>query len=148
MGSTVQQKVSSSSRVARGCLIAVELFVAIGAWYGGIGLIADNSIGMLPEWLEGTPFDAWTWPGVFLLLVVALPMTVAAVAEIGRLSWAYPASLVAGAAQVGWIVVQWLVMQRYFILQPVMLTMGVAVLLLAWAAHSGEPVLPRRGSRS
>jgi hypothetical protein len=124
--------------VARWCLIAVEAVIAFGAVYGGVGLIADNSIGMLPQWLDGTPFSTWLWPGIFLLLVVALPMTVAAVAELTRRSIAYPASLLAGTAQIGWIVVQWLVMQRYFFLQPVMLAGGLLVILLAWAAHRGE----------
>ena len=125
-------------RAARWSLIAIEALVAIGAIYGGVGLIADNAVGMLPEWLDGTPFTSWRWPGVFLLLVVALPMTVAAIAETTHRSWAYAASAVAGIAQVGWIVVQWLVMQRYFFLQPVMLAAGILVLLLAWLTHHGQ----------
>jgi len=125
-------------------LVAVELFVAVGAVFGGIGLVANNAIGMLPEWLDGTPFQSWVLPGVFLFAVVALPMSVAAVAELRRVRWAYAASLLAGAAQVGWIAAQWLIMQRYFFLQPVLLSAGVAVLLLARAAHRGEPIRPLR----
>jgi hypothetical protein len=123
-------------------LIAVEALVAVGAVYGGVGLIADNAIGMPPEWLARTPFTSWVWPGVFLLLVV--PMTAAAAAELTRRSFAYLASLGAGAAQIGWIVVQWWVMQRFFFLQPVMFTAGVLVLVLAWLTHRGEPVVPGR----
>ncbi len=129
---------------ARWTLIAVEVLVAVGAVFGGVGLIADNAIGMLPEWLARTPFTSWLWPGVLLLLVVAVPMTVAAAAELTRRSFAYLASLVAGAAQIGWIVVQWWVMQRFFFLQPVMLTAGVLVIVLAWLTHRGEPVVPGR----
>ena len=131
---------------ARWALIAVEALVAVGAAYGGVGLIADNAIGMLPEWLARTPFTSWLWPGVFLLLVVAVPMTVAAAAELTRRSFAYLASLGAGAAQIGWIVVQWWVMQRFFFLQPVMFTAGVLVIVLAWLTHRGEPVVPGRGA--
>jgi hypothetical protein len=132
-------------RVAGAALVAVECFVAVGAVFGGVGLMADDAIGMLPEWLAGTPFTSWFWPGVFLLLVVATPMIVAAVAEITGRAWAYAASLVAGAAQIGWIVAQWLIFQRYFFLQPIMLAAGLAVLGLAWWVHRGEPIrLPGR----
>jgi hypothetical protein len=56
--------------VARWALVAVEVLTAVAALYGGIGLIADNSIQMKDEWLIGTPFDSWVLPGIFLLLVV------------------------------------------------------------------------------
>lgn len=135
MSSTTAVAVPGSVRVMRWVLIGAQVFAAVGAWYGGIGLIADNSIGMLPEWLPGTPFDSWTWPGILLLLVVAAPMTVAAAAEATRLRWAYPASLLAGAALVGWIVTQWALFQRYFFLQPLMFAVGVLVLVLAWWTH-------------
>jgi len=130
-------------RVAGAALVGIESFVALGAIFGGVGLIADNAIGMLPEWLEGTPFTSWFWPGVFLLLVVAAPMVVAAYAEMTSRRWAYAASLVAGAAQVGWIIVQWLIFQRFFILQPIMLLAGIVVIGLAWWVRRGEPVWPR-----
>ena len=104
--------------------------MAVGAVYGGVGLISGNAIHITDEWLAGMPFN----PGycrVFLLIVVALPMTVAAVAEIRRLSWSYRAALVAGGAQIGWIIAQWLILQRFFFLQPAMFAAGGAVLLLA-----------------
>ena len=135
MSSKTAVAVPGSVRVVRWVLVGVQAFAAVGAWYGGIGLIADNSIGMLPEWLQGTPFASWTWPGIFLLIVVAVPMTVAAVAEATRAGWAYPASLLAGAALIGWIVAQWVIFQRYFFLQPLMFTTGVLVLGLAWWTH-------------
>lgn len=42
------------------------------------------------------------------------------------------------AAQLGWILAQWLIMQKFFFLQPVMLAAGFGVLVLAWLAHRGE----------
>lgn len=134
---------SQPRRVAHWILVGTELFVAVGAVYGGVGLVADNAIHISDEWLTGTPFNSWLLPGVFLLLVVATPMTVAAVAELRRLRWAREASLLAGAAQIGWILAQWLIMQRFFVLQPIMLTAGVVVLLLAWAVHRGGESTPR-----
>lgn len=145
MDSTISVRRHATGRkTVHFALIVIELLVAVGAVFGGIGLIADNAIGMLPEWLEGTPFASWTVPGVLLLLVVALPMAVAAVAEIRYLRWAFAASIVAGAAQVGWIAAQWLIIGKFFFLQPVMLTAGAVVLLLAWWAHRGESLVPMR----
>jgi hypothetical protein len=70
-------------------MIAVELLVATAAVYGGIGLIGDT-IGMRPDWLDGTLA----------------------------------------------------VMQRYFVLQPVLLGLGLLVMVLAlWAARH-RPLLP------
>jgi len=125
-------------------LIAVEMFVAGGAVFGGIGLIAD-SLGMQADWLSGTPFNSWVWPGIFLLLIVAVPMVIAAIDEWSRQPWAYPVSVLAGAALVGWIIAQWLIIGKYFFLQPTMLSAGLLVMLLAWLAHRGEPLrLTRR----
>jgi hypothetical protein len=116
-------------------LVVLELLVAAAALYGGIGLAAGNLIGMPDEWLVGTPFTSWLWPGVFLLLVVAVPMVAAAMLELRGSPRAAVVSVLAGAAQVAWIAVQLLVMQRYHVLQPVMSLAGLAVLLLAVAAH-------------
>jgi hypothetical protein len=123
-------------------LIAVEGVIAVSAGYGGVGLIWNNVIQMPPDWLQGTPFTSWVLPGVFLLLVVAIPMGAAAVLELRSSPWAQLASIVAGAAQVGWIGAQLLIMQRYNVLQPVMLGFGLAVVLLAIWAHRDQPLLP------
>ncbi|GAA4542144.1 hypothetical protein [Pseudonocardia xishanensis] len=119
----------------RSGLAALELVVGAAAVYGGIGLAAGNLIGMPADWLAGTPFGSWLWPGVFLLLVVAVPMLVAAVLELRGAPRAAVASIGAGAAQVGWIAAELLVMQRYNVLQPVMMLAGLAVLLLAVWGH-------------
>jgi hypothetical protein len=116
-------------------LVVLEFLVGAAALYGGIGLAAGNLIGMPDEWLIGTPFTSWLWPGVFLLLVVAVPMVAAAMLELRGSPRAAVVSVLAGAAQVVWIAVQLLVMQRYHVLQPVMSLAGLAVLLLAVAAH-------------
>ncbi len=86
-------------------------------------------------------------PGVFLLAVVAVPMGAAAVLELRRSPWAGAASVVAGAAQVGWIAVQLAVVQRYSVLQPVMIGAGLAVLALALWSSRHRPLVPGRGAR-
>src|SRR5690606_1042961 len=42
--------------------IGLELAIAAGAVYGGVGLVRDG-MGMPVEWLAPTPFDSWRWPG-------------------------------------------------------------------------------------
>jgi CBS-domain-containing membrane protein len=131
--------------------IALELLVAASAVHGGAGLVwdlvGDNAIGMSQDWLDATPFTSWVLPGVFLLAVVAVPMGAAAVLELRRSPWAGAASVVAGAAQVGWIAVQLAVVQRYSVLQPVMIGAGLAVLALALWSSRHRPLVPGRGAR-
>jgi hypothetical protein len=136
MSSSIDRDNRESGRpgIAHCVLIGVELFVAVGAVYGGVGLISGNAIHIADEWLAGTPFNSWVLPGILLLIVVALPMTVAAVAEIRRLSWSYRASpsrvarRAAGSPPNG-------LSCNGFPLQPAMFAARGAVLLLAWAAH-------------
>ena len=93
---------------------------------------------------RGTPFSGWVWPGVFLLLVVALPMGRAALLELRRSPWAAAASVAAGAAHVGWIGAQLAIVQRYNVHQPIMLGCGLGVMLLAgWAARKRALLPPR-----
>jgi len=105
-------------------LAGVLLVVAVNAVYGGVGLIADG-LGMPDDWLERTPFGSWTWPGVALLVTVALPQLLAASLVVTGRRRAAVGGVVAGVALVLWIVVQLLVLRRYFFLQPVIAGFGV-----------------------
>ena len=121
--------------LTRFAVIGLETVAAVSAVGGGIGLIAGNAIGMPADWLAATPFSSWRVPGVLLLLVVAVPMGVAAVAELRRSSLAPLLSLIAGVLQVLWIIAQWVVTGRFHWLQPTVLVVGAAVTVLA--LHSG-----------
>ena len=118
-------------------LVALELFVALGALYGGWTLL-HGAWGLSVSMLDRTPFIDWTWPGVLLLVLVALPMLVAAVAELARTSWAGRASLLAGFVLMAWIVGQVALIGLVFFLQPAMFVAGGGVALLAWSLH-GAP---------
>jgi hypothetical protein len=116
-------------------LVVIEVFVAVNAVYGGIGLIV-NGMGMPQDWLDGTPFGTWVLPGILLLLLVAAPMASAAIVEVvvgGRR--AYEASMIAGAVLVGWIGAQVVILRRFFFLQPILFAVGVLVVLFAWLVH-------------
>ena len=115
----------------------VLVFVGASAVYGGIGLMADG-MGMPSHWLESTPFTSWTLPGVALLVTVAVPQLGAAWLVVGRHPRAALGGVVVGAALVLWIVVQVLVLRRYFFLQPVIAGFGAVEMLLGrgWARQA------------
>lgn len=135
-----QRNGAGAARVADGwglsrvVVVVLELFTAVGAYYGGFHLVADG-FDMPSAWLDSTPFDTWTGPGVMLLLVVALPMTVAAVLEITGAHRAFAASVTAGVLLAGWVLVQMAVIGYQMFLQPTMLVVGLLVVLMAYLAH-------------
>lgn len=122
----------SAPVAARAVLVVLEVLLGASAVYGGIGLVT-GSLGMSDDWLAGTPFASWLLPGIALLVVVAVPMLGAALLEVRGHRLAPAASVLAGVLQVGWIAVQLLIMQRYFVLQPVVLVVAAAMLLVAGA---------------
>ena len=75
---TSEQESPAKRTAVRVGLIGIEALVSVVALYGGIGLIAGNALKMRDDWLDGTPFTSWVLPGVLLLIVVAVPMGVAA----------------------------------------------------------------------
>ncbi len=127
---TTSPRRAASRLSARRTLVVLELLLGASAVYGGVGLLT-GSLGMSDDWLAGTPFASWLVPGVALLLIVAVPMLGAALLEVRRHHLAPTASVLAGVLQVGWIAVQLLVMQRYFVLQPAVLLVAAGILLIA-----------------
>ncbi len=112
--------------------------MGVGGVYGGVGLMRDT-FGLPNEWIDGTPFDSWFWPGVLLLVLVAVPGLVAATVEALGRRWIVPWSLAYGVGLVLWILVQ-ITMVPPFFLQPVVAVSG----LLIAAASAGRLALGRR----
>ncbi len=134
------------ARPARGwpgnALLLVLVLVALNAGYGGVGLMV-NGMGMPDEWLEHLPVDTWVLPGVALLLTVAVPQALVAVAVWRAGERAPVVGMLAGGALVLWILVQLLLLQRYFFLQPVIAGLGLleAALGTLWRGRpSPRPV--------
>lgn len=90
-------------------LAALVAFQGLSGTAGGFGLIADptgRAIGLDPAWLDGSPFSDYFVPGVILLVVLGIGPLLAAMGILRRLAWAWPASLLVGAALIVWIVVE------------------------------------------
>ena len=112
-------------------LAAVAVLTGSLAVLGGVQMIRDG-FGMPPSWLSGTPLTSWALPGVLLLAGVALPQLAAAAMIVTRRRLALAGGYLAGLILVGWIVVQVVVLQRFFFLQPVIAVLGLAETGLAW----------------
>lgn len=115
-------------------LAVVALTASAAAAFGGIQLLR-NGFGMPLSWLSHTPFTGWALPGLALLIGVAMPQLAVLALIMTSNRRALAVSYLAGLALVAWILVQLLVLQRYFFLQPVVAGMGALEVLLAWAWH-------------
>jgi hypothetical protein len=138
-------------------LLAVEAFVAVTAFAGGLALMLgalnpDLSTVITPpaEYLEGSPFSSYLVPGLMLALVLGGVHAIAFVLVLRRRPSALLATATAGYAALIWIFVQMMVIPFsflqavYFIAGAVEL--GLVMLSLGLLPISGEP--QRRHARS
>jgi hypothetical protein len=112
-------------------LAGMLLLIGVAGVFGGVSLMWDG-FGMPPSWLHQTPFTSWVLPGIALLIGVAVPQFTALGLIVSGHRWALAGGYLAGLGLVLWIVVQMLVLQRYFIMQPAIAGAGAMEILLAW----------------
>jgi hypothetical protein len=134
VGQSALARVKPHRKIGWWLLVVVEAVVAVNAVYGGIGLIV-NGMGMPADWLNGTPFSSWLVPGVLLMLLIAVPMASAAIAEVVGTLRAYEVSVTAGAVLVGWIAAEVVILRHFSLLQPILFVVGILVVLLARLVH-------------
>jgi hypothetical protein len=118
-------------------LLVVQAFAGVMAVFGGLRLMADG-FGIPDDWLVGSGFSSWTLPGVALIAGVAVPQLVAAALTATGNRWAVPFAWLSGILLIVWIVVQVAILQRFFFLQPVVVVLGVAELLLVLASQRSQ----------
>jgi len=124
----------AAEKVTRGllaALVALEVFTAIGAFYGGGSMVADpmgHPMGMqLATEMRGMRFGSYLVPGIVLLLANGvLPAAVAVGALFGR-RWAVRGHMLAGMVLTGWTAVEVLMLGWISFLQPLMLGIGIAL---------------------
>jgi len=127
-------------------LAGMLLLAGAAGVFGGISLVRDG-FGMPLTWLHQTPFTSWVWPGVALLIGVAVPQFTALGLILAGHRWALAGGYMAGLALVLWIAVQMLVLQRYFFLQPVIAGAGTMEMLLAWLWQRADAAPDDRAAR-
>ena len=106
----------------RNTLLAVEAFVALTAFAGGIALmlgalIPDLSVVITPpaEFLENSPFSSYLVPGMVLALVLGGVHAIAFVLLLRRRPSALFAAAAAGYGALIWIFVQMMVIPFSFL---------------------------------
>ena len=114
---------------SRRLLIALEALIAVNAAGGGIYGLAGAK-GVPREWLEGSPFDSYVIPSLFLLAVVGGGMLVALGLLVRGHRRSAEASLAAGLVLLGWIAVEVAIIPFSW-LQPVFAALALAVVALA-----------------
>lgn len=140
LGDAGRRAAARTTRVLHAVLVALELFVAIGAFYGGASMLADpagSPVGLpAPGAMPGLRFASYLVPGVVLLLANGLlPLAVALGSLTGR-RWAIGGHMLAGMMLTGWIAVQVLMLGWISFLQPLMLAFGIAIFAAGWLFHA------------
>ncbi len=116
----------------------LELFVGIGAQYGGGALILNPSGSLLRmplDLIAGTPFRSYLIPGFLLGFIVGGSNTAAGLLALRRNRKASMAGLLAGTILTGWIISQIALIGFLHWVQPVYLGFGLLTLALAAALH-------------
>lgn len=109
-----------------GLLALVALNAVGGAWYGLAG-----AQGVPAEWLDGSPFDSYLVPSLYLGVVVGGSHAAAALLVAARHAFARRAAILAAAVLASWILAQLLVIGPVSFLQPAMLVAALATTILA-----------------
>ena len=87
----------------------LEVLVGIGAMFGGGALVLGpdgHLLSMSTSMLAGSPFRDYLIPGAILFAVIGVGPSVAALLTVLRAPIAPYAALASGAALIGWIVIE------------------------------------------
>ena len=116
-------------------LSIVDAAVAALAVWGGISLILGAPGFRWPvQWLAPLGLNSWVIPGVALIVVVGGPMFWGALASWRRTRHAPSVSLTAAVVMLGWLLVQWLVIESRTIVQVATALADLLVIALACAS--------------
>jgi hypothetical protein len=135
-------------------LVGLEVFVALGAIAGGIGLLS-GAIPASSEGLQGSPFVDYTIPALSLMVIVGGGMLVAAATILSGREFGVLASVLAGLIMMGFEVVEAGVIDRIggsellfaVSLQAFYFALGLAIFVLAsylWMTEFRSDHFPAR----
>lgn len=126
------------SRLER-LLVGMELFLAVGAFFGAAGLIGGGID--LGDAAGDLPFGSPVFAGVALAVLNGVLPTVVAVGALRRAGWAGAGHMVVGTVLVAWIVIQIAFIGLGSWLQVVYLAYGIVLqaLALRHVTRGGRP---------
>lgn len=124
-------------RYVLGVLLA---FVALNAFAGGY-LGMSGAEGVPREWLQGSPFEDYFIPGLFLFVIVGGSFLFATIAVFARFQRARLAAFGAATVVLAWLAVQLAIIGYVSWMQPATTIAAIIVLFLA-------RFIPRSSTRS
>jgi hypothetical protein len=111
-------------------MLLIDAFVAVTAIGGGLAM--TTRIGKLPlAWLAGTPFRSYLIPGMLLTLAVGGSAALATVATAFDARAGAVTSAGAGAVMMGWIAVEFRMLDQSSWLEALYFGAGLAMVVLA-----------------
>ena len=116
-------------------LFILVSFLAVSATLTGFWLISnpDSGILQLPSGLlDGTPFNNFRPPGIFIAVLIGGVNFLAVFLLIKRHSAQYSWALYGGVITVLWLIVQLLLNKQYFLWEMVCLIIGLVIILIAY----------------
>jgi hypothetical protein len=123
--------VAMSERGVRITLVVVDLFLAVSAIVGAIGLVA-GFMNVPLSVLHGTPFADFTVPSLLLGVAVGgSALAAAAIAVFGPRRYERLASAGAGCIMTGWMIVEVALIGLGSWLQPLYFALGLVMIGLA-----------------
>jgi len=118
-------------------MAAIEGVVAVNA-LGGMTYALGGAPEVPTEWLQGTPFESYLLPGLYLGVAVGGTCLGAAWITLRRPDRARAAAFGAAAVTVSWILAQVAMIGYRSPLQPLVATTGLALAYLAaWPRTTG-----------
>ncbi|GAA2227985.1 hypothetical protein N1031_05230 [Herbiconiux moechotypicola] len=129
-----------AGRGVRVSLQVVGWFNLVSALAGMIGLSFAGGMGIPLEWIEGSVFDSYFWPGIILGVVVGGTQALALVAQYRRFALAWGLHAAAGLVMMTWIFVEIAIMLVWSPLHGIYFVTGLVQTTLAVLALGAWPV--------
>ncbi|GAA1158139.1 hypothetical protein ABTZ44_08855 [Microbacterium oxydans] len=129
----------STPRALRIALATVAALNLLSALIGMVGLTVGGGMGLPPEWLDGSIFDSYVWPGIILGVVVGGVQALALVAQFGRFGVAWAMHAAAGLTMMIWIFVEIAMMLVWSPLHGIFFATGLIQTVLAVLALGAWP---------
>ncbi|WP_228484594.1 hypothetical protein [Microbacterium cremeum] len=131
--------VSSPPRALRIGLYVIAWFNLLSALVGMVGLTFGGGLGIPLEWLEGSIFTSYFWPGVILGVVVGGVQALALAAQYGRYRVAWGLHAAAGLTMMIWIFVEIAIMLVWSPLHGIYFATGLIQTVLSVVALGAWP---------
>ena len=114
-------------RIPLGVFLLFMAFNSIGGGIYGMGGARDISA----EWLQGSPFQSYFLPSLFLFLVIGGSCLYSGIIILTKKSFSRKAAFFSGALLILWIIIQALIIGYVSWMQPAVVASGIVIVFLA-----------------